>query len=113
MTRKQIEQATDNAGWNVTIEKDKQGYSVAFQMYTDTAGQDVNVELQVAKLDDLKHEVYEYWQNYDVDEEASLWIGDDGHGKNGAPYHISDILKDMQEVEDSLESLYDELNKIK
>ena len=113
MTRKQIEKAAEDAGWNVTINKDKDGYSVAFHMYTDTAGQDVNVELQVAKLEDLKHEVYEYWQNYDVDEETSLWIGPDGHGKNGAPYHITDIVKDMQEVDDSLEKLSDELCKIK
>lgn len=40
--------------------------------------------------------IHEYYENFDVDEEAYIWIGSDGHGKNGAPYHIADIVKDMR-----------------
>ena len=42
---------------------------------------------------------------FDPDYEASLWIGPDGHGANGAPYHIRDILDDM----DAVQSAYNEL----
>lgn len=42
------------------------------------------------------------YDNYDADYETSLWIGEDGHGKNGAPYHIETILKQMQQIEDDL-----------
>ena len=43
------------------------------------------------------------YDGYDVDYETSLWIGEDGHGKNGAPYHIKTILSNMEQIEDDLE----------
>lgn len=105
MTRKFIEKAAEEAGWNVTIaHRNDGGYDVEFQMYTDF-GQDVYECFYVKKLDDLPSEVYERYQNYDPSEEAALWIGPDGHGKNGAPHDMEDILDDMKEVESSLENL--------
>ena len=113
ITKKKIIAAAEKAGWNCTIGKrDDGGYDVMFQMYTDHAGQDRNECFWVEKLEDLSHQVYDRWQEFDVDEEASIWIGEDGHGKNGAPYRITDIVKDMEEVEESLEKLSDELVKI-
>lgn len=38
-------------------------------------------------------------------------IGNDGHGKNGAPYHIKDIVTDMEEAEKMIETLYETLKK--
>lgn len=40
-----------------------------------------------------------YYEGFDPDEEAYLWIGDDGHGRNGAPYHVRDIVADMEVAE--------------
>ena len=109
MTRKQIEKAAEEAGWKVTIGKREDGsYDIAFQMYTDF-GQDVYQGFYVKKLEDIKHEVYERWENYDPSEEAALWIDESGHGKNGAPHDMEDILNDMKEVENALERLYDAL----
>jgi len=49
----------------------------------------------------------ELYDGYDVDYETSLWIGPDGHGQNGAPYHIKDILKNFETIEyDLKESMY-------
>ena len=108
MTRKQIEKAAEATGWNVTIykwdKKEDGGYDIAFQMYTDF-GQDVNEEFSVVHLEDIKHEVYERWENYDPSEEASLWLDDTGHGKNGAPHKMEDVLNDMKEVEEALRNL--------
>lgn len=108
MTRKQIEKAAEATGWNVTIDKrDKKeggGYDIAFQMYTDF-GQDVNEEFWVKHLEDIKHEVYERWENYDPSEEASVWLDDTGHGKNGAPHDMEDVLNDMKDVEEALRNL--------
>ena len=105
MTRKFIEKAAEEAGWNVTItHRNDGGYDVEFQMYTDF-GQDVCECFCVKKLDDLPSEVYERYENYDPSEEAALWIGPDGHGKNGAPHDMEDILDDMKEVESLLENL--------
>jgi len=120
ITRAKIIDTAEELGWSCEIEKIKETnpragapykyYEVRFSEFT-TRNQDVNVELQVESLDDLAGELYQYWQNYDVDEETALWIGPDGHGQNGAPYHITDILKDMEEVEQDLEDLYKEINR--
>lgn len=48
----------------------------------------------------------EYWQDYDTDEEACKWIGEDGHGKNGAPYSIRELLDDMEDCKGMLRELY-------
>jgi len=105
MTRKQIEKAAEEAGWKVTIGKrDDGGYDIEFQMYTDF-GQDRTEPFYVQKLEDIKHEVYDRYQNFDPSEEASLWIDESGHGKNGAPHDMEDILDDMKEVEKALENL--------
>ena len=47
-----------------------------------------------------------YWENYDPDEEAVSWVGNDGHGKNGAPYSIRDIINDMEDCKSMLRELY-------
>ena len=105
MTRKQIEKAAEEAGWKVTIGKrDDGGYDIEFQMYTDF-GQDRTEPFYVQKLEDIKHEVYDRYQSFDPSEEAALWIDESGHGKNGAPHDMEDILDDMKEVEKALENL--------
>ena len=105
MTRKQIEKAAEEAGWNVTIGKREDGgYDIDFQMYTDF-GQDRNEPFYVQKLEDIKSEVYDRYQNFDPSEEAALWIDESGHGKNGAPHDMEDVLNDMKDVEQALENL--------
>lgn len=46
-----------------------------------------------------------YYEAYDPDYEAYPWIGPDGHGKNGAPYHIKDIVCDMEAAEAMIDML--------
>lgn len=60
----------------------------------------------------LIEEVKRYYESFDVDEEAYLWIGPDGHGQNGAPYHIKDIVSDMEAAEEMVYQLYEALNEI-
>lgn len=36
-------------------------------------------------------------------------MGTDGHGKNGAPYHIKDIVSDMEAAEAMIDTLYETL----
>lgn len=50
-------------------------------------------------IDTLIENITNFYEDYDPDYEAYLWIGEDGHGKRGAPYHICDIVKDTKEAE--------------
>ena len=37
--------------------------------------------------------------DYDVSYETYLWLDNTGHGKNGAPYELEDILEDIKACE--------------
>lgn len=115
MTRKQIEAAAEEAGWNVEFREKERGQYNRGKEYrkwyvcftTDTAcDQDVCHEFEVKTLAELPDKVYETWQNYDPEEEAVLWFK--GRGAPG----LRDLLNDMDEVDEKLEDLYKTLSGI-
>lgn len=96
----------ESLDWNVTVD----GNDVDFQYYTNY-GQDCHMNITLAEdFDKFTDEIYSYYENYDVSEETALWIDESGHGKNGAPYDIEDILNDMKEFESAIHELWKKLN---
>lgn len=107
----QITAIAEQLGWQVKTDTDKPNLVVFdFQQYTPY-GQDFgfSVEMKGNDTDSLLQEVKTYYEDFDPDYEAYLWIGTDGHGKNGAPYHIKDIVNDMEQAEAMIEKLYETL----
>lgn len=101
-------------GWSVsTDETEEEGIQFEFSQFTP-AGQDFNFSATMTDGNPaiLIEEVKRYYESFDVDEEAYLWIGPDGHGQNGAPYHIKDIVSDMEAAEEMVYQLYEALNEI-
>lgn len=41
-----------------------------------------------------------------------LWLDDEGHGSNGAPYDMKDVYEDMEWWKDSLENLANTLESL-
>lgn len=106
--------AANRKGWNVsTDEREKGAIQFEFSQFTP-AGQDFNFSATMTDGNPaiLIEEVKRYYESFDVDEEAYLWIGPDGHGQNGAPYHIKDIVSDMEAAEEMVYQLYEALNEI-
>ena len=110
--------AEDN-GWGVEVEEgtrwnnetrevESKGdvLEFTFSQYSD-AGQDFSfmVEMKDGDVDSLIQSISDYYESYDPDEEASLWIGDDGHGKNGAPYLLQYQKCDMEQCEEMVRDL--------
>lgn len=96
----------ESLDWKVTVDGD----DVDFQYYTNY-GQDCHMNITLTEdFDKFTDEIYSYYENYDVSEEAALWIDESGHGKNGAPYDIEDILNDMKEFESAIYDLWKKLN---
>lgn len=92
--------------WSVTVD----GNDVDFQYYTNY-GQDCHMNITLTKdFETFVQAIYSYYESYDVSEETALWIDDSGHGKNGAPYDIEDILNDMKEFESAIHDLWKKLN---
>ena len=118
ITQKKIIAAANEINWQCDIQKNDKfdfkkyykKWSISFNCYT-RFGQEVNVNFQINTLDNLSLKIYDYWQNYDPDQEAILWTDFSGHGKNGAPYRLKDIITDIEEVESKLEELYHAINK--
>ena len=101
MIQQKITEIAEILGWSGDFSEPQNGKTdVNFAKYT-SYGQDFNfsVELENDDMEAFIDNIHEYYENFDVDEEAYIWIGSDGHGKNGAPYHIADIVKDMEEAE--------------
>ena len=109
MIQKKITEIAEILGWSVDFSEPQNGKTdVNFAKYT-SYGQDFNfsVELENDDMEAFIDNIHEYYENFDVDEEAYIWIGSDGHGKNGAPYRIADIVKDMEEAEVMMADLYE------
>ena len=109
MIQQKITEIAEILGWSVDFSESQNGKTdVNFAKYT-SYGQDFNfsVELEGDDMEAFIDNIHEYYENFDVDEEAYIWIGSDGHGKNGAPYHIADIVKDMEEAEIMMADLYE------
>lgn len=107
----QIITVAQKLGWQVETSTYKPNLvQFEFQQYTPY-GQDFgfSVEMKDNDTDGLLQEIGAYYEDFDPDYEAYLWVGTDGHGKNGAPYHIKDIVSDMEQVETMIEKLYETL----
>ncbi len=114
-----IAEIAEENGWSVNVEEMKTmngepltdgSVDLTFSQYTD-AGQDFSftAEMKEGDIYDLIQNISDYYDGYDPDEEAILWVGPDGHGKNGAPHRISDIVKDMEQCESMIKELLDTL----
>lgn len=68
--------------------------------------------MQDDDLNSLIGNIKEYYDNFDVDSEAHLWLDETGHGKNGAPYRMKDVVKDMEEAEKMIDRLLDAIMEL-
>lgn len=100
-------------GWDVRA--DRQGDNTIFEFYKFTpAGQDFffSAAMKGHSITSLVEEMEDFYEGFDPDYEASLWIGKDGHGLRGASYHIKDIVADMEKAEEMVYGLLKAVRKI-
>lgn len=106
-TIQKVTEIAQSKGWSVKVDgKNQSNIQFGFQRYTNS-GQDFNfnAQMQHEDIDTLIYDIEQYFEGFDPDYEAYLWIGSDGHGKNGAPYHIKDIVSDMEKAEIEIHDL--------
>lgn len=108
-----IIEIAESQEFSVSTEIDGDNVEFTFSQYTDF-GQDFSFEATMKDNDinTLIEEVDNYYEGYDPDEEAMLWVGPDGHGRNGAPYRLTDIVKDMEQCEQMIKDLLDALVEV-
>lgn len=86
-----IENIAELCGWKVSIDNT----TFEFEQMIGTHDFVFAIQCEEKSLQSFVIQLENYLKNFDVDYETSIWIGKDGHGKNGAPYHIKDILDEM------------------
>ena len=69
------------------------------------------IQCEEKSLQSFVIQLENYLKNFDVDYETSIWIGKDGHGINGAPYHIKDILDQMYLAKEQMAALLYEIKR--
>lgn len=79
-------------------------YYALAEFWTDTAGQDIPVELYFdGTAKGFAEKFREHAESYDVDEEVKLFI--DSLGERGVPSDVSTLLADCREAKDTLMGL--------
>ena len=115
--KKSIEKLLDRIrenGWSVTVSGDYINigkYSLAGQDFSfDIDVTDFEEEDDITAADLFVEAIHAEYDGYDVSYEAYLWLDDEGHGKNGAPYDMRDVYDDMEAVKDMLWDLFHNLH---
>lgn len=102
-----IEKVAELSGWKVYID------NTIFEFEKMIGTQDFvfSISYEEKSLQSVVIQIENYLKNFDVDYETSLWIGKDGHGANGAPYHIKDILEEMYLAKEQISILLYEIKR--
>ncbi|PAV30224.1 hypothetical protein CIL05_07085 [Virgibacillus profundi] len=104
---KELISKVESLEWTV----DKEGDNEYRLSKYSPAGQDFSIVVEGEEVEELIESIYQVYNDFDTSEETYLWLDNTGHGTNGAPYHMKDLLEDMEACEQMISDLYDELNK--
>lgn len=94
-----------NSDWEVVFSLENSSVTATFvPLFSLTRDYSLEIE-DVRGFEDLCTKVQESYEGFDPDYETFLWIGPNGHGSNGAPYRIRDILDEQELIESKLSDL--------
>ena len=102
----------ENKGWTVdTTDNGKDLACIFFQRYSP-AGKDFNMSIEMPSNDpkEFLANLSNYYENFDPDGEALYWCDEEGHGINGAPKRLKDIIIDFEEIEKEIKELLEVFN---
>ena len=102
-------------GWKVEGSISYKEQNTEFEFYKfSPAGQDFSFSavLTDADIATLIENIENYYENYDVDYQTYIWLDNYGHGKNGAPFRLRDVLEDMEATEKMIGDLLDKIKRM-
>ena len=110
-----IYQIAESEGWEVDsyyVDEKETMVDFSFEKYSP-AGRDFCFEVSVPNEDDeytlyynVADAIETYWEDFDVSYETYIWLDETGHGRNGAPYDMSDVYKDTESCEKMIGDLW-------
>lgn len=104
-TIQEILNKIDELGWSV----DEHDDFYEFGKYSP-AEQNFRITIYSKESsEDFIDQIYDRYNEFDVSEEAYLWLDETGHGTNGAPYDMKDVYEDMEWCKETILELYEDL----
>lgn len=105
---KKIEKVLEKFEFEISSnEKQDDDFVIEFGQYTPL-GEDWYVCLFYdGSYNNFKEKLTEYAENFDIDEEAEIWI--ENRGKNGTPNSIKDLVEDAEWKKEKLQELSESL----
>lgn len=68
-------------------------------IYFDNVEQDYQLEV------DNVEDIYNAWQNFDIEEEVAMWLEAKRNGDKAVPY-VTDLVKEEETIDKTLEDLF-------
>lgn len=106
-TLKEFFTKIENLDWKVDKEGENEYMLSKFSPY----GQDFRIIIHGENVDDLLDSIFNEYDSFDVSQETYLWLDNTGHGVNGAPYEMEDVLNDMKDCEQMILDLHESLSE--
>lgn len=99
-------------GWAVDATDNGNDLAYIFFQRYSPAGQDFNMSIEMPNNDtnEFLKNLDDYYENFDPDSEALNWCDKEGHGINGAPKRLKDIIIDFEEIEKEIKELLEVFN---
>lgn len=94
-------------GWTVDIyEINENVDNICFQCYSP-AGKDFSFDVEVKNNNPeiLLKGMADYYDDFNPDREALQWCDEEGHGTNGAPKRLKNIIIDFEKIEEVIHRL--------
>lgn len=76
--------------------------NVSISYWTQHGGEE---NIEVGSTENLADYLRSYCEDYDPSYETYIWLDNTGHGTNGAPYDMRDILSDKEEFKEKIGQL--------
>lgn len=103
-----VKEVANGLGWSVDIDDNNN-----FMFEKDIQFQrNIGFMVTADNIESLCKEVSDYYFNFDVSYETYSWLDEKGHGKNGAPYDMSDVYDYIQMYNRKVKMLRDSLQSI-
>lgn len=103
-----VKEIANGLGWSVDIDDNNN-----FMFEKDIQFQrNIGFMVTADNIESLCKEVSDYYFNFDVSYETYSWLDEKGHGKNGAPYDMSDVYDYIQMYNRKVKMLRDSLQSI-
>lgn len=92
-----IKEITERLGWKVNKNDDG---TVEFRNYSP-AGEDISFTVNA---NEAAKEIYEYYNDFDVDEHVEMWVEAKENGVSGVP-DTRRLVEDAEDISEMLEEL--------